>query len=257
MALAEEASINAAMEKEMNHVPTNHVGGPPLYGRMMKAIHTGHTWGNRVRMVKLPLIFAELPLYAGAIAQFFWLTEALEAALARHEGHPMVQRVKELNLYLTLGYAADLEQMLGPKWRAEAVRMRTAATASYCDTLAAAGPVELVAAAFILYGALVVGGGKMTQQKVKKVFPQCDHVLFDVAPDMKEVRAHFKNTFTAIGKEWPEHFDTLEQQAARYMALNNTVVFSVRCWGSRATYFAAGVAAANIALVLALRWARS
>ena len=36
-------------------------------------------------------------------------------------------------------------------------------------------------ASFILYGALVIGGGKQTQAKVKRVFPNCEHVLFDVA----------------------------------------------------------------------------
>jgi hypothetical protein len=38
-----------------------------------------------------------------------------------------------------------------------------------------------LAASFILYGALVIGGGKQTQSKVRKVFPKYDHVLFDVA----------------------------------------------------------------------------
>ena len=52
--------------------------------------------------------------------------------------------------------------------------------------LQAAEPVSLVAAAFILYGALVVGGGKMTQAKVKKIFPRCDHKLFDVRDAVKE-----------------------------------------------------------------------
>ena len=43
-----------------------------LYGRMMKAIHISHEFGNKVRLLKLPLIFLEDRLYAGAIAQFFW-----------------------------------------------------------------------------------------------------------------------------------------------------------------------------------------
>eukprot|EP00966_Prymnesium_polylepis_P268542 6203793-Prymnesium_polylepis.3 len=169
-------------------IPTNHQGGPPLYGRMMKAIATGHTFGNRVRMVKLPLIFVEDKLYAGAICQFFWLTETLEVSLAKHADHPMVARLKSLGLgSLAPGYSADLEEMLGAHWRAEAAAMRTAPTEAYwcgpraananphncrsscSEILATSGPVELVAAAFILYGALVVGGGKITQQKVKKI----------------------------------------------------------------------------------------
>ena len=100
---------------------------------------------------------------AGAIAQFYWLSESLETALARHAEHPMVARVRELGLEVTPGYASDLEQLYGPEWREKATRARTASTLAYQETLAAATPVELVAAAFILYGALVVGGGKQTQ----------------------------------------------------------------------------------------------
>ena len=233
-------------------VPTNHLGGPPLYGRMMKAISTGHTFGNRVRMVKLPLIFTEESLYAGAITQFFLLTEALERALQHNEKHPMVAKMKDLGLNLTPGYAADLQELSGTDWRAKAESARTTATASYVEVIVTSDPVSLVAAAFILYGALVVGGGKVTQAKVRKVIPGCGHKLFDVADDMKAARLQFKNTFTAIGKEWPEHFETLEREAARFMGLNNTVLLSVRCWGPRATKWTAAVVATAVAAATAL-----
>ena len=195
-------------------------GDRPLYGRMMTSISAGHTFGNRVRMLKLPMISAEPRLYAGAIAQFFWLTEELEAALARHAKHPIVARVRELGLCATPGYASDLEQLYGKSWREVARRERTAATAAYCAVLAAATPLETAAAAFILYGALVVGGGKATQAKVRRVIPGCDHVLFDIAPDIKEARKRFKACFTSIGREWPEHADDLAKDAARFMGLN-------------------------------------
>lgn len=237
--------------------PVGHVGGPPLYGKMMRAIAGGHTFGNRVRMLKLPLIFAEERLYAGAITQFFFLSEALEAQLATHASDPMVAKLREeLALNVTPGYVADLKQLYGEAaWRRTAESVKTAATAEYVKDLEAAGPVSLVAAAFILYGALVVGGGKMTQAKVRKVLPHCEHALFDVADDMKAARAKFKAVFTALGKEHPEHFDTLVSEAARYMALNNTVVLSVRCLGRKAALVAAGCAAVACAIVV-VRWRR-
>jgi len=245
------------MASEGERMPTEHGDGPALYGRMMKAIAAGHTFGNNVRMVKLPLIFAEQRLYAGAIAQFFWLTETLEAALRRHVDHPMVARlVKALGLSLTPGYAADLEELYGADWRSQAERERTAATSAYCAVLDAAGPVELVAATFILYGALVVGGGKATQAKVRKVIPHCRHALFDVAEDMKACRQTFKSTFTAIGREWPEHFDELVAGAARFMGLNNTVILSIRCWGWRATTVTLAVATGVAAMAVAVRLRR-
>jgi hypothetical protein len=104
-----------------------------------------------------------------------------------------------------------------------------------------------------------VGGGKQTQAKVKSIFPRIEHKLFDVADDMKGARQKFKNIFTAIGKEFPEHFETMEREAARFMLLNNCVVLSIRCWSSTATKMTLTVAAVSIAAVataVAFRLAR-
>lgn len=98
-------------------MPAGHRDGPPLYGRMMKSITSGHDYANRVRMLKLPLILTEAKLYAGAIAQFYWLSDALEAQLRRHEDHPMVVKISELGLCVTPGYASDLEELFGEGWR--------------------------------------------------------------------------------------------------------------------------------------------
>jgi len=235
-------------------VPAAHRGEPPLYGKMMSAIASGHSWGNRLRMLKLPLIFASSSLYAGAIAQFYFLTEALEKALGRQQ-HPVVERVLGLGIVATPGYASDLRELYGTDWCARAEAEKTHATMAYIKTLEAAGPVELVAAAFILYGALIVGGGKMTQAKVRKVLPGSKHRLFDIKDDIKLARQEFKATFTAIGKDFPEHCETLTREAARYMALNNTVVLSIRCLGRRAQTTAAALSAAGLAVlaVLAVR----
>ncbi len=58
--------------------------------------------------------------------------------------------------------------------------------------------LELIAAAFILYGALVVGGGKKTQEKVSRIYPDCEHALFDVREDddMLKARKAFRQLFS-------------------------------------------------------------
>eukprot|EP00619_Florenciella_sp_RCC1007_P016039 CAMPEP_0205940840 /NCGR_PEP_ID=MMETSP1325-20131115/53374_1 /ASSEMBLY_ACC=CAM_ASM_000708 /TAXON_ID=236786 /ORGANISM="Florenciella sp., Strain RCC1007" /LENGTH=44 /DNA_ID= /DNA_START= /DNA_END= /DNA_ORIENTATION= len=44
----------------------------------MLVIHGAHSRGNWVGNIKLPMILTDTQLYAGAIAQFYWLTAALE-----------------------------------------------------------------------------------------------------------------------------------------------------------------------------------
>mmetsp|Transcript_38528 Transcript_38528/g.120310 ORF Transcript_38528/g.120310 Transcript_38528/m.120310 type:complete len:222 (+) Transcript_38528:321-986(+) len=184
-------------------------------------------------LVKLPLIFTDSRLYAGAIANFYFLTEALEACLDRSAAAEPKGLVAELRARFALraaaGYEADLAQLFGAEWRERAAAARTPATEAYCAVLHAASPVELVAAAFILYGALVVGGGKSTQRKVRRVFPSCEHKLFDISDNMVEARKQFKVAFNELAEAHPEHEESLVSGAARFMSLNNTVVISIRC----------------------------
>jgi len=51
-----------------------------LYGTTMVSFRSGHSVGNTMRMLKLPLIFLSQELYAGPIAQFYVLSRALEVA---------------------------------------------------------------------------------------------------------------------------------------------------------------------------------
>lgn len=206
-------------------------GDATLFGRMMRGIDPGHTWGNRLRMLKLPMILTDTKLYAGAICQFYLLTRTLEQLLAKHPDDPLVCRIRNLELKVTPGYEADLRQLLGgdDTWREKAEQLCTPATRAYCDVLQRSSPAELAAASFILYGALVVGGGKATQRKVKKVFPSCDHMLFDVNEDMPKIKREFKELYAKIGEDYPDLSAAMVADASRFMALNNTVVLSVRC----------------------------
>lgn len=224
----------------------------PLYGRMMLAIHGAHNRGNWVGNIKLPMLLTDTQLYAGAIAQFYWLTAALEAKLDEHADDPLVQRILALDLRNTGRYEADLKELFGADtWLRKATDARTGETESYIKVLNKSSPVELVAASFILYGALVIGGGKATQRKVRKVFSSCEHTLFDVADDMKTKRQEFKATYTKIGVDYPEHADALVTLARQFMSRNNRVVLSVRFlphWWWRTAVAAGAVAFAAVAV---------
>jgi hypothetical protein len=79
----------------------------------------------------------------------------------------LVGRILALDLRNTDRYIADLKELYGRDvWVQKATEARTAETDRYMAVLSSSSPVELVAASFILYGALVIGGGKATQKKV-------------------------------------------------------------------------------------------
>jgi len=157
--------------------------GDSLFGNMMLAIRGSHSFGNKVRMLKFPLILTDTKLYGGALANFYWLTRALELRLKSPEvqAHPIITHVLDLGLKVTEGYEADLKQLLGEDWQTAAARARTPATDSYVAAIQIADAVQLVAAAFILYGALVIGGGKQTQVSEKSARNFAHHSIELVA----------------------------------------------------------------------------
>lgn len=223
----------------------------PLSKRMMKAIHSSHEWGNKVRMLKLPLILTDTKLYAGAIANFYHLTKTLEQRLVEEQfkDNDMIQSILALDLHDTASrYECDLKQLYGSDdWKEATDAVKTSATEKYCEIINKATAVQLVSAAFILYGALVIGGGKSTQRKVRKVFPSCDHVLFDVSTNMARIRREFRACFNGLGEKYPELQDEFVAEAKKFMDLNNTVVLSIRClpfWWKKAALGAVGVMAA-------------
>lgn len=218
------------------------------FAKMMASIKSSHSIGNTIRMVKLPLILTNTRLYADAISQFYWLTKTLEECLEAKAEDGLLKSVRALKLKVTPGYESDLKELYGTEWLRCARMARTSATESYCSRISNAPALELVAASFILYGALVIGGGKSTQEKVRRVFPSCKHKLFDVADDMKALRKQFRGVFNGIGAS----LDTSAEEklighAAAYMKLNNTVILSVRC----VSYWVWGGVALSAALITA------
>ena len=97
------------------------------------------------------------------------------------------------------------------------------------------------------------------------MFPDCHHLVFDIAEDMPAARSAFRRCFNEIGKKFPEHYDALircikmnflyclhssiailctirqiilththththtHSEAAIFMGRNNEVVLSIRC----------------------------
>jgi hypothetical protein len=181
----------------------------------------------------------------------------LESALAAGSS-PLLLPLKALGLKAAPLYAADLAQLLGPRWEERVPALTIPATKAYAAELQAAARAgdgaALLAAAFILYGALVVGGGKATQAKVRRVFPGCEHALFDVmGEDVKGARGRFRECFDGVGEKHPEKAGEIEGAARKFMGRNNEVIAGVSVVGPRLRRWGTWAALAGGAYA-AVRW---
>ena len=229
-----------------------------LYDRMIKSIRSSHEWGDTISMFKLPLILTDIHLYGAAISQFYYLTKILEDRLNSEElqNDQMIKQILSLNLHHTSkGYESDLKQIYGKlDWIFYSDRAITSATKKYGDIIKEANSVQLVAITFILLGALVIGGGKATQRKLKKVFKSCDHKLFNITDNVAKMRRDFKECYNNIGKEYNESIQNeLILEAKRFMQLNNTVLMSIKCVPSWCWKYAIGTVAA-ISGACVMKW---
>jgi len=210
------------------------MSAPNLYEAMMKGIRSKHERGNAIRYFKLPMILLDSRLYGGAISQFYLLTLTMEAELDKKvaEGSEIITLLMDglkLNK-IAPGYEMDLKQLFGSDdWMTQVEKTKSSATENYISLIKNASEVELCSIAFILYGALVVGGGKSTQRKAKKVIKNCDHALFDISDNMLQTRKNFKHTFQDLGEKYCHRFDEFVSNAQRFMGKNNEVVLSIRC----------------------------
>merc|ERR1712028_176151 len=242
---------------ESEAVRTNRVrdqGAPNgLFRASMNQIETDHTIGQKLREVMLVAgLLTDARCYAELLGQFYLCTEALESRLyaPAAAGMPLLQRVSKLGYHFVEGYEADLLHLLGDDWRAQAREQATASCSSYVTQLQQASQEQLVAAAFILWGPMVIGGGAMLKPRVKKAFgTEATHVFESVVGAGRSQRQkEFIAVFDDLGIESEkEQFDQIADAVGIFMKGNNDMMSAVRerAWWVKYVY----VGAAALALV--------
>lgn len=114
--------------------------------------------------------------YACTVVQFYVATAALERQLGESSNDPGAQHVRDklatMKLHFTDGYEQDLEALFGPAWQKTVQGMPSGAARQYKRQIKAGkddGAI-LAAAAFILWGPLIIGGGKALERKIHKFY---------------------------------------------------------------------------------------
>jgi hypothetical protein len=260
-----------------------------LFRACMDQIRSSHTIGQTLRSAALAAgLLTDAKCYAELLGQFYVATAALERRMeellltdgdiSHDNDNPsssssllLVAKVKTLGYSFKLGYERDLYSLLGPDWKRTIHSWTTEPANRYIQRLETANDAECAAAAFILHGPLIIGGGAMLKPRVERAFGQdATHVfasvigvarggrsarrlefikLYDALMD-KEVPNEESNESSCDNNNFPDaRFTVIVQACGEFMQLNNEMMSAVRQAPWWRKYVLASVTAAASALI--------
>ena len=141
-----------------------------------------------------------------------------------------------LKLQFSRGYELDLETLLGPGLQQVLPSMQTSASKDYIAKLKGNdtdddGPV-LAAAAFVLWGPLIIGGGRSLESKISKAYGKgCTHVFQSICELDREAHDELKDRFAECFDNLPEmgiSCEELLENARLFMNMNNKLMLSIK-----------------------------
>jgi len=253
---------------EREAVRTNRVrdqGAPNgLFRASMNQIETDHTIGQKLRGLMLAAgLMTDARCYAELLGQFYLCTEVLESRLYAPAASemPLLQTISKLGYHFVEGYEADLQHLLGDDWRALALEQATPPCTSYVAQLQQATQEELAAAAFILWGPMVIGGGAMLKPRVKKAFGiEATNVFKSVVGAGRADRQRdFITAFDELCLVDSVQFDQIVDAVGTFMKGNNDMMSAVRerAWWVKYVYAGAAALAIVGGWRIATIWNRS
>lgn len=243
-----------------------------LFRACLQEIRSPHLRANRIRMILVTLmgLFTDKSVYREVLSIFYVLTRELERKLGeRKKDDGVASKIVALGYHFTPGYEKDLEFLyasdkatLDWKGQAEAVVRQNAAASAYLAWLQDANRtnMDLAAAALVLWGGLVVGGGAMAQPRIKSAYGvEATHVFQDViGPGREQRKLGFVTTWDGLAKPGSTAFENCVKSTRYCMNSNNAVLASI----SRSPWWMKYVQAAGVASLAAVvyigvqRWKR-
>jgi hypothetical protein len=249
-----------------------------LFRACMDEIRSSHTTGQALRTAALAVgLLSDANCYAELLGQFYVVTAALEKRMdeliaSSNSGDDkksslLVAKVKDLGYSFTCGYENDLQALLGQEWKGIVRLWTTEPAKQYTQVLESANDIECVAAAFILHGPLVIGGGAMLKPRVEKAFGgNTVNVFGGVIGTARGGRSSRRREFIELYDTLLENdvdsidhsdrssgdyarFSAIVEKCGEFMKLNNQMMVAVRQKPWWRKYVAATVAAIVSAVV--------
>ena len=234
-----------------------------LFRGCMDVIRHSHSVGQSLRTAALAAgLMTDKNCYAELLDQFYLTTAALEVRLHERKDHSSaIAAIIKLGYAFTKGYEQDLLSLLGADNLSDvpslAREIATEPARDYVRRISSCTDIELVAAAFILWGPLVIGGGAALKPRVRKSFgEEATHVFADVVGVGRgDRRKEFIHCMDEIGEGMGEEDkNQVVAAAGEFMQLNNDMMLAVKRspWWSK--YVWGGVAV--VAAAAAATWYR-
>ncbi|KAL6751859.1 heme oxygenase [Haematococcus lacustris] len=198
-----------------------------------------HSLSNSLLNARLIVLFTDRKLYARAISCFFYIFEALDAALAGAVNkEPALQPFASLlpDLYRHEAFATDLELFLGKDWRAACPPSpQVLKYTQHLAQLAAEQPTLLLAHSFTQHLAVLSGGQiiKRAARKKLRLAEQEGTAAYEYKASPSQLKQAFCSALDAWGAGQSAEMRQLmvaEHKAA--FAFNNDIISSFRIgWG--------------------------
>ena len=209
-----------------------------LFRKCMDTIKSSHTIGQGLRTAALAAgLMTDRNCYAELLCQFYIATAALENRMEElRNSSKLVRDVGALGYSFTVDYEKDLHALLGNNWRVIVTKWETLGASDYRTKLKTCGELEVVAAAFILWGPLIIGGGAALKPRVRKSFGEdaCNifsSVIGTAGGGRQKRRKHFIDVFDTllpITENTQQRTTTIVNACTDFMTLNNYMMMSVQ-----------------------------
>jgi hypothetical protein len=238
-------------KKEANAFDATVQKGAPdgLFRACMASIRAAHFKANKLRAA---LVFAglltDVRIYAHSLSMFYVVTREVEHKILNDEKflssltqdeREIISKLGSMGFSFTPGYEKDLqvlyEEILYPKsifsWKehVEQIVESTAIVKEYQRHIRSMSKAsEVAGAAFVLWGALIIGGGAMIQPKAKRIVgPNAVNVFESViGPNRESRRQLFIKTWDSLApKESMAAFE-IKESTKQCMQYNNDMMGS-------------------------------
>ncbi|GKY93809.1 hypothetical protein MPSEU_000348100 [Mayamaea pseudoterrestris] len=207
-----------------------------LFRSSMKAIRRAHFQANRLRAgLVLAGLLTDKLLYRDVITLFYVVTRELEKKLDKYkDSDENCRKLLSMGYHFTEQYEQDMAALYSPeswKYEVELASKKNPAAELYLDKIRTmTNGRQLAGAAFVLWGALIIGGGAAVQPRVEKLCgKEATHVFQNViGPGRAQRRNNFIQLWDSLADQGSDEFHDIISEVQECMKCNNDIFMSVQ-----------------------------